>query len=185
MSSRDSIVQEELKLKESLQNIVGKNVVDVEMLANLLSEKDHNSLGRLHASHVSDCMKTIGIELDKTLLGRIIKFTEVKRGVCSISQLVDLVGSASAPINDEEAQKGSDVGSEDSQEGSGFESDGSWKQLLQYRGSQPTRQRTKNTTDASVKQKNIKRLRNAMMMSYRQHEGWFCHFFTVIRRRFI
>ena len=164
-------MQEELKLKESIQNIVGKNVVDVEMLANLLSEKDHNSLGRLHASHVSDCMKTIGIELDKTLLGRITKFTEVKRGVCSISQLVDLVRSASAPADDE-AQKGSDAGSEDSQEGSGFESDGSWKQLLQYRGSQPTRQRTKNTTDASVKQKNIKRLRNAMMMSYRQHEGW-------------
>ena len=61
---------------------------------------------------------------------------------------------------------------EDTQDGSGFESDGSWKQLLQYRGIQPTRKRTKNsTTDASVKQKNIKKLRNAMMMSYRQHEG--------------
>ena len=167
-------MQEELKLVESLQNIVGKNVVDVEMLANLLSEKDHNSLGRLHASHVGDCMKTIGIELDKALLGRITKFTEVKRGVCSISQLVELVGSASTPVNDDDAQKGSDVGSEDCQEGSGFESDGSWKQLLQFRGSQPTRQRTKKTTDASVKQKNIKRLRNAMMMSYRQHEGGFC-----------
>ena len=173
LATRDSVVQEEMKLTESLRNIIGKTVVDVEMLANILSEKDHNSLGRIHASHVGDCMKTIGIELDKTLLGRINKFTEVKRGVCSISQLVELVGSASTPVN-EEAQKGSDGGSEDSQEGSGFESDGSWKQLLQFRGSQPTRQRTKNTTDASVKQKNIKRLRNAMMMSYRQHEGGFC-----------
>ena len=61
---------------------------------------------------------------------------------------------------------------EETLDGSGFESDGSWKQLLQYRGSQPTRQRTKGTTDNSVKQKNIKKLRNAMMMSYRQHEGW-------------
>ena len=100
------MVQEKQKLIESLQQLTVKKVVDVEMLANLLSEKDSNSLGRVPASHVGDCMKAVGLEVDKTLLGGITKFTEVKRGSCSVSQLVNLVRDASNPINAAEAQKG-------------------------------------------------------------------------------
>ena len=104
---RDSLVLEERNLVESIQLLLGKKVVDVELLANLLSEKNSNSTGRIQASHVSDCLKKVGIDLDKTLLGKITKFTEVKRGSCSISQLVELVKAASNPMNEEGGQKGS------------------------------------------------------------------------------
>ena len=78
------------------------------------------------------------------------------------------------------------------------DSDGSWKQMLQYRSSQPVRSRAPRgnnehdndhetsvnslyitggaVNDASVKQKNIKKLRNAMLLSYHHNDGWFFGF---------
>ena len=55
------------------------------------------------------------------------------------------------------------------------DSDGSWKQMLQFRSSQPVRARAgkaANLNDASVKQKNIKKLKNAMLLSYHHQEGY-------------
>ena len=103
---RDSAAQEERILVESILNKLGKKVVDVELLANLLSERNSNSSGRIQASHVSECFKAVGMELDIALLGRITKFTEIKRGSCSISKLVNLVKAASNPMNDDGVQKG-------------------------------------------------------------------------------
>ena len=106
MLIRDSLAQEERILVESILTKLGKKVVDVELFANLLSERNSNSSGRIQASHVSECFKTVGIELETSLLGKITKFTEIKRGSCSISKLVNLVKAASNPINDEGVQKG-------------------------------------------------------------------------------
>ena len=73
-------------------------------------------------------------------------------------------------LTEDALEETTDVGPDSSDN----ESDGSWKQMFQFRSSQPVRVRSKqgsNSTDASAKQKNIKKLKNAMVLSYHHNEG--------------
>ena len=73
-------------------------------------------------------------------------------------------------FNKDDLEETTDVGPDSSDN----DSDGSWKQMLQFRSNHSVRVRTKqgsNSTDASAKQKNIKKLKNAMVLSYHHNEG--------------
>lgn len=57
---------------------------------------------------------------------------------------------------------------------SDVDSDGSWKQMLQLRGtSRQAQGRQTKKTAPSVKQKNIKKMQNAMFLSYHHNDGEF------------
>ena len=46
-----------------------------------------------------------------------------------------------------------------------------WKQLLQFRGTQAGYRRKGSIVDACTKQKNIRKLKRAMILSYHQEDG--------------
>ena len=98
---RESVMQEESILIRDLQNIISKKVVDLEMMANLLVEKDNTSSNQISTRDIEGCFKTVGLELDKSVLTRLVKLTEIKRNHCSIPRIVEMIKKGTNPSENE------------------------------------------------------------------------------------
>ena len=98
---RESVMQEESTLIKDLQNIISKKVVDLEMMANLLVEKDNTSSNQISARDIEGCFKTVGLEMDKSVLTRLVKLTETKRNHCSIPHIIRLIKNGTNPSENE------------------------------------------------------------------------------------
>ena len=101
MKIRESVMQEESILIRDLQNIISKKVVDLEMMANLLVEKDNTSSNQISTRDIEGCFKTVGLELDKSVLTRLVKLTEIKRNHCSIPRIVEMIKKGTNPSENE------------------------------------------------------------------------------------
>ena len=101
MKIRESVMQEESILIRDLQNIISKKVVDLEMMANLLVEKDNTSSNQISTRDIEGCFKTVGLELDKSVLARLVKLTEIKRNHCSIPRIVEMIKKGTNPSENE------------------------------------------------------------------------------------
>ena len=94
-------MQEESVLIKDLQNLISKKVVDLEMMATLLVEKDSTSSNQISARDIEGCFKTVGLEIDKSVLTRLVKLTGTKRNQCSIPQIIKLIKTAINPVDNE------------------------------------------------------------------------------------
>ena len=98
---RESVVQEESILIKDLQNVISKKVVDLEMMANFLVEKDNTSSNQISTRDIEGCLKTVGLELDKSMMSRLVKLTETKRNHCSIPHIIKIIKNGTNPSENE------------------------------------------------------------------------------------
>ena len=94
-------MQEESILIKDLQNIISKKVVDLELMANLLVEKDSTSSNQISTRDIEGCFKTVGLEMDKSVLGRLVKLTETKKNHCSIPRIIEMIKKGTNPSENE------------------------------------------------------------------------------------
>ena len=84
-----------------LETSLGKQVIDIDMLANTMREKDHKGTDLISSQSVENCVKSVGIKLDKQVMQRWIKAADgTGKGTCKISLLIDIMRKATNPLND-------------------------------------------------------------------------------------
>ena len=71
------------------------------MMANLLVEKDNTSSNQISTRDIEGCFKTVGLELDKSVLTRLVKLTEIKRNHCSIPRIIEMIKKGTNPSENE------------------------------------------------------------------------------------
>ena len=101
----ETVSEEESKFIVDLQNFLTKKVIDIEMVANLLIEKDSSYSNQVPSREVEGVLKVVGVNLEKPLLDRMIKLAEVKKNHCSIQRIINLVKHGSNPV-EEDGSKG-------------------------------------------------------------------------------
>ena len=98
---REWSAQEEAKLIIDLEKNLGKQVVDIDMLANTLREKDHNGTDQISVQVVEKVVKMVGIKLDSIVMQRWLKVAGGPvAGTCTISHLIEIMRKATNPLND-------------------------------------------------------------------------------------
>ena len=99
--SSDTVSEEESKFIFDLQTFLTKKVIDIEMVANLLIEKDSSYTNQVPSRELEGVLKVVGVNLEKPLLDRMIKLAEVKKNHCSIQRIINLVKHGSNPVEDD------------------------------------------------------------------------------------
>ena len=91
-----------------LEKNLGKQVVDIDMLANTLREKDRNGTDQIPAQVVDKVVKSVGITLDNLVMQRWLKAAGGKvAGTCTISLLIEIMRKATNPLNETKNFEGS------------------------------------------------------------------------------
>ena len=99
--NREWSAQEEAKLIIDLEKNLGKQVIDLDMLANTLREKDHNGTDQISAQVVDKVVKMVGIKLDSIVMQRWLKSASGPvAGTCTISHLIEIMRKATNPLNE-------------------------------------------------------------------------------------
>ena len=71
------------------------------MLANTMREKDPNGTDHIPSIVVENCVKAVGIKLDKMVMQKWIKTADpTGKGFCTISRLIEIMRKATNPLND-------------------------------------------------------------------------------------
>ena len=151
-----------------------------------MRSKDHYGNDQLSGQQVQDCLRQLGLRLDRALLGRWMKSADlIGRGIFSIPVLLDSITRAASLHTDTGDNKaaGPRAGTlpnrkprseRRSSSGGGDQgaADQTWRHILDLNSSMP-RQKTKSSSDErEVRLKNVMRLKSALYSSLAQHQGY-------------
>ena len=175
--SRDLSSKEESSIIAEMQSSLGIQVIDMDLLSNTMKEKDPKGTDVIASTVVETIVSSIGIKLEPSLLQKWIQAAGTSLpGTCSISHLLDMMKKASSPLGEDSSKEGiihyvcnacphsfclgkdsrfADLGNLNAFE---TESDAGWKQLLEFRSTQPSQQKKVSLLDAGVKHKSIRKL---------------------------
>ena len=147
-----------------------------------MRSKDHYGNDQLSGQQVQDCLRQLGLRLDRAVLGRWMKSADlIGRGIFSIPVLLDSITRAASLHTDTGDTKTktmpnrkprSERRSSSSGGGDQGAADQTWRHILDLNSSMP-RQKTKSSSDdREVRLKNVMRLKSALYSSLAQHQGY-------------
>ena len=91
---------EEAKLVHDLRRSLGKQIIDVDITANMMKNLDRTAEDQLTFDQVESVLDTVNIKLDKMVMTRWMKAARTAAvSSCSITRLVQILHKAANPVH--------------------------------------------------------------------------------------
>ena len=176
----------EAKLVHDIRHSLGKQIIDVDVIANTMNDFDMENEEQITFKQVESVLEDLDIKMDKLVLERWMNASRTIGTYCSISRLVQILHKAVNPVY--KLSRGKSIHMKKSDEmmlgvqkksllpprptsSLLHDPDIEWKTKLQLRFSEPVHRNIGLVSDEDTKKKNVEKLKHAMYQSYQQQEG--------------
>ena len=88
----------EAKLVHDIRQSLGRQIIDVDVIANTLNDLDTDNEDQISFKKVESVLKSVNINIDKAVMDRWMNAARTIGSSCAISRLIQILHKAANPV---------------------------------------------------------------------------------------